>query len=233
MGIDRRYFFEKVMAIGAGVAVLARGIKAVAAGLPSDIDAKRPAAAGPDEILLPAFEKNGTFTLEQALLQRRTERSFDKDAALPAEALSRILWAANGVNRPDGHRTTPSAVASYPVDIYAALPEGVFLYDLKAHKLVKVLSEDIRGEIPIQPGLKKAGLKLLYVINEKKIVGGETGWADLEIGCMVQDVYLMAAQLELGCTVFAIVHYDKITEKLALKKDQKLRIAQAVGALRA
>jgi nitroreductase len=229
MDIERRGFFGTALALGAGAVALTKVNTAHAKGLPSDPGSET--SAGPDEITLPSFEKNHPCTLDHALLNRKTDRKYDKGAVVSPDQLSRILWACNGVNRPDGHRTTPSAVASYPVEVYAAIAEGVYRYDLKRHILVKVIGEDIRDQIPAQPGLKKAALKLLYIVDPKKN-RMEMTWADLEIGCMVQSVYLEAACLGLGSTVFAIVRYQKVEEALGLQGDLKVRIAQAVGPIR-
>jgi nitroreductase len=231
MELERRRFMEKALAVGAGAAALFAGLKARAKGLPSDPGAAA-GEAGPDVIVLPAFEKNSSYTLDQALSDRKSSRNYDPDLPLTKEEISRLMWACNGVNRPDGHRTTPSAVASYPVDVYAALPEGVYLFELKKHQLKKVLSQDIRGDIPIQPGFRKAGMIVLYVANPSRLGPDQDSWADLEIGCMVQDVYLEAAALKKGSCVFALVRKDKVTGLMGLKKNQTLKIAQAVGNLK-
>ena len=46
--------------------------------------------------------------------------------------LSDLLWAANGVNRPSGDRTAPYWRHIMVIDIYAAMADGVWLYDPKA-----------------------------------------------------------------------------------------------------
>ena len=225
---ERRWFFGKVAALGVGIVAALKGIKAWAKGLPSDPGAAA-SEAGPGVIQLPPFEKNGTVTLEQALLERKSERSFDKDKPLTEQELSRLFWAMTGVNRSDGHRTTPSALALYPVDVYVALPDGVYEFDNKHHVLNKVINQDIRKEVPIQPEFKSAGMIVLYVANKSRFKKGENPWADLEIGCMVQNTYLQAAALGLSSCVFALVRYDNVTNLMGLKSNQSLRIAQVVG----
>jgi hypothetical protein len=34
------------------------------------------------------------------------------------------LWAAYGVNRPEGGRTAPTAINAQEIDVFAALPTG-------------------------------------------------------------------------------------------------------------
>jgi len=60
-------------------------------------------------IELPPPDLSGGAGLLEALGKRRSSREFRRDA-LPMEMLSTLLWAANGVNRPDGGRTAPSAL---------------------------------------------------------------------------------------------------------------------------
>jgi len=232
MQMERRGFIEKALAAGLGLATLTGQFKAYAKCLPSDQDISPPSAIGPDEIALPHFEKSNAFSLDQALLMRKSSRNYNKDKTLSKDDISRILWATNGVNRCDGKRTTPSALAMYPVEVLAAIPEGVYRYDPKAHLLAKVLGRDIRGEIPRQAGFKEAALILLYVVKKKIGISEQNNWADIEIGCMVQSTYLRAASMGLGSCVFALVNYEKVSGSLGLGDKKHLRIAQAVGPLR-
>jgi hypothetical protein len=57
--------------------------------------------------LLPPQTKGG-MPLMEALANRKTNRDFTQDELTPQQ-LSNLLWAAAGVNRPDGRRTAPTA----------------------------------------------------------------------------------------------------------------------------
>jgi hypothetical protein len=39
------------------------------------------------------------------------------------------VWAAYGINRPDGGPTAPTAINAQEIDVFAALPTGAYLYD--------------------------------------------------------------------------------------------------------
>jgi nitroreductase len=78
----------------------------------------------------------GGMPLMQALKERRSGREFSSKK-LPIEILSNLLWAARGINRPDGHRTAPSARNMQEIDVYVALSDGLFLYEAKNHQLKK------------------------------------------------------------------------------------------------
>jgi SagB-type dehydrogenase family enzyme len=227
--MERRDFLRKATALSVGIFAVARGVKVWAKGLPSDPGGSAGGASVPDMIALPPFEKSNTFALDRALLERKSERSF-VDRALSNEELSRLLWATTGANREDGRRTTPSGQGKYPIDVLVALSGGVYRYEPKEHRLVRVMAGDIREKIPNQDAFKKAAMIVLYVINKDKTSRIE--WADLEIGCMGQNLYLEAAALGMGSRIIAGIKTDDVTKMLGLKETQILRIAQVTGPIK-
>ena len=59
---------------------------------------------------LPAPQKNlKSLSVMEALSTRHSERAFS-NKELTDQELSNLLWAACGVNRPDGHITSPTAM---------------------------------------------------------------------------------------------------------------------------
>jgi SagB-type dehydrogenase family enzyme len=228
MSMERRDFLRKATALSVGVFAVVRGVKVWAKGLPSDPGGSAGGGSGPEMITLPPFEKNNTFPLDRALLERKSARSY-ADRPLSHEELSRLLWATTGVNREDGHRTIPSGQAKYPVDVLVALPEGVYRYEPKEHRLVRIFGEDIREKIPNQDAFKKATMIVLYVINKDR--ASKIEWADLEIGCMGQNLYLEAAALGMGSRIIASIKSADVTKILGLKENQILRIAQVTGPI--
>ena len=227
--MERRLFLVRLVAMSAGFMALLKGRTAWAKGLPSDPGTAPAGATGPDIVSLAPFEKTSGFALEKALLERKSIRSYDPARKLSLDEISRLLWSTTGINRPEGKRTVPSARAQYPVEVLAALPEGVYLYEPKGHQLKKILSEDIRTRIPNQDGFKSAAMIVLYVINKDKVLGGRMEWADLEIGCMGQSLFLEAVALGLGSCIFANISAESVAKTVGLKENQVLRIAQAVG----
>ena len=55
--------------------------------------------------------------------------------------------AANGINRPDGKRTAPSALNKQDIDIYVIMKEGAYLYDAKANSLQPIAKGDHRAAV--------------------------------------------------------------------------------------
>jgi len=86
----------------------------------------RPATGTATPVLeLPPASRRGGMPLMDALAARRSSRSFKPDP-LPLAMLSSLLWAAYGINRPDGGRTAPSAINPQEVDLYVAMAEGPY-----------------------------------------------------------------------------------------------------------
>jgi hypothetical protein len=228
--MNRRLFLIKGMLMGVGALTLLKGTIPWGKELITEALAAEPPFPGQDVLLLPPFEKNSPFPLDRALMERKTIRSYDPGRTLSLPEISRLLWAADGVNRENGRRTAPSALGRYPVEMLAALPQGAYRYEPQPHRLVRVLADDIRGRIPVQGGFKQAAMIVLYVINKEKVPGKDLGWADLEIGSIGQNLFLESAALGLGSCIFANINFVDVTKSLELKDSQVLRIAQAVGA---
>lgn len=105
------------------------------------------------------------LTVNEALWNSRSVREF-ASRLLSLEELSGVMWAAAGVNRPgEGRLTAPSALALYPIDVYAFLPGGVYRYDAPAHRLVRVDRTDLRAVTGMQPFVATAPLDLVYVAD--------------------------------------------------------------------
>ena len=75
-------------------------------------------------------------TLMQALKLRKSTREYS-DRPIPDQALSELLWAAFGINRPSGDRTAPYWRHIMVIDVYAAMPDGLWLYEPNRHTLIR------------------------------------------------------------------------------------------------
>jgi len=183
-------------------------------------------------ISLPKANTKGGMPLMQALSERKSTREFSQDK-LPMDVLSNLLWAAYGVNRPDGRRTAPSANNRQTVDIYVTLPEGAYLYKPKEHRLDLVAPGDLRAAAGRQPFVAEAPLNLVYVADYAKMSGTSADdkilYSGAETGFVGQNVYLFCASEGLATVVRAMIDKPKLAEALKLGPDQKIILAQTVG----
>ena len=190
---------------------------------PAKIDPKA------ETVALPAPAKTGGMPLMQALAERKTIRDY-KPGELDAATLSEILYAANGVNRPDGKRTIPTAMNTQDLEVYVALPGAAYHYDAKANKLVRIDAGDFRAELITRKDLaNNAACILVYAADTTKNRTPETKFSAIHVGEASQDVYLYAASKGLGTVSLGM--YDEAAVRKVFKLDAKMNVilAQAVG----
>jgi nitroreductase len=189
-------------------------------------------AAEPKAISLPQPKANGGKPLMEALSLRRTGREFKGDA-LDDQTLANLLWAGFGINRPaTGQRTAPSAMNAQEIDIYVALPQGLFLYEPKAHRLEPVLSDDLRARAGGQDTFRVAPVTLIFVADLPRLAKAKPEtrpfYAAFDAGCISQNIYLFCAAEGLA-TVVHDLDRAPLAEAMKLKPDQQIILAQAVG----
>ena len=125
----------------------------------------RPEVTSGERIALVKPDLKAGLTINEALHNRRSWREYNA-GALSLEELSGVLWAAAGVNRPEENRlTAPSALALYPIRVYALFAEGIYAYDHVAHALVRVAEGDHRKLSGAQPFVFTAPLNLVYIAD--------------------------------------------------------------------
>ena len=117
------------------------------------------------EIQLPTPSKSGGMPLMEALSKRSTNRMMDSTRHLSEQQLSDLVWAAWGINRPDGRRTAPSALNRQEIDLYLIGRSGAYLYDAPEHKLIPVAEGDHRAEVNNQEFTMTGDWILIYVAD--------------------------------------------------------------------
>jgi len=179
---------------------------------------------------LPPPQTNGGRPLMQVLKDRKTTREFAPDKFTP-QLLSNLLWAAFGVNRPDGRRTAPSAMNWQEIDIYVATSDGLFVYDAKGSRLEPVLAQDLRPATGTQPFVAAAPLNLVYVADLAKAGSGPDTemFIAADAGFISQNVYLFCASEGLATVVRGSIDRVALAKAMKLRPQQKIILAQTVG----
>jgi SagB-type dehydrogenase family enzyme len=171
--------------------------------------------------------------LMQCLKLRQSSREYSKKP-LPLQVLSNLLWAADGINRPEsGKRTAPTAMNNQEVDIYVTLPEGLYLYNAKEHSLEMILPEDIRAMAGKQDFVKDAALNLVYVADFSKMGKAKDEdkviYSAADVGFIAQNVYLYCASEGLAVVIRAFVEKELLAKNMNLKPEQHIILSQTVG----
>ena len=182
---------------------------------------------------LPAANITGGLPLMQALAQRQSLREFEP-TALPLQMLSDLLWAAAGINRPElGGRTTPSAMNAQELDVYAALPTGLYRYVAKTQTLHLVSASDVRRVTGYQDFVDNAPLDLVFVADysHMKLVPASQrlSYASVAAGAMAQNVYLYCASAGLATVIRAWLDRDALAKAMGLNNEQQVLLSQTVG----
>lgn len=124
-----------------------------------------------EQITLPAPDLKQGLTIGEALQNRRSWREYSA-SPLTMEELSGVLYAAAGINRPENnHLTAPSALALYPITVYAFFKEGIYRYEAVGHRLVRVKEGNYMAVSGSQPFVAEAALNLVYVADLKVYEG--------------------------------------------------------------
>jgi nitroreductase len=189
------------------------------------------------DIILPAPDKVGGKPLMQALNERQSIRTFTNDS-LSQQQLSDLLWAAWGINRPDQKKhTAPSSMNKQEIDVYVALPSGLFMYIPEAHVLKQINNKDLRKLTGSQDFVAEAALNIIYVADMGKLgkkEGDVITDSDLlssfaNTAFIAQNVYLYCASANLGCVIRGMVPKENLVPEMGLRSNQKIILAQTVG----
>lgn len=192
-----------------------------------------PAVALAQEVrLLPAPRKEIGKPLMQALQLRRSTREYAA-RVLSEQQLSDLLWAAYGINRPGGDRTAPYWRHIMVIDVYAAMADGVWLYDPKQHALQPYLSTDIRALTGTQAFVAIAPLNLVYVVHGERMqeISAEDRrlYGSVDAAFAGQNVYLYCASEGLATVFRGAVDYQALGRAMRLPQGQFVAFAQTVG----
>jgi nitroreductase len=182
---------------------------------------------------LPSPKMSGGMPLMQALRLRHSTREY-ADRPLPAQVLSDLLWAAFGINRPaSGDRTAPYWRHIMVIDVYAAMADGVWFYDPKAHALRQHAAADLRALTGTQDFVGGAPLNLIYVAHGERMRDVSPAdrrlFASVDTGFIGQNVYLFCASEGLVTVFRGSVHYEKLQQAMKLGDGQFVTFAQTVG----
>ena len=221
------------------VAVCAFGILAGALVMPLPASAAETGA--PASITLPAPYTKAGLTVMEALDRRKSTRQF-ADTALSESQLSALLWAANGINRPEsGKRVNPTTMGIYNIDVYAVMAGGIYKYDPVSHSLGMISGEDFRPLInEKQKFVHTAPLTLFFVSNpvpprdpSRPVNRERQHTFDCVVaGTMLQSVALAAVSEGLGTCVRGSVDREAFARAAGLSPEQKVLISQTIGVPR-
>ncbi len=195
-------------------------------------------------IQLPPTAVDGDMSVEKALTQRRSIRSY-RQAPLNLQEVSQLLWAAQGINNERGFRTAPSAGATYPLDMFVmvnnvgGLAKGIYKYLPHKNQLEMIHRNDVAQELAraalSQAMITDAGMVLIFAAVFERTTQryDERGirYVYNEVGHAGQNVHLQAAALNLGTVVIGAYRDQEVEEVLNLDEQYKVLYLMPVGKI--
>ena len=192
------------------------------------------------DINLKAPTKN--LALSGLLFQRHSVRTFS-DQALTLEQLSLVLWAGQGKTSYENKRTAPSAMATYPLKIYVMVKNvtdvdpGIYLFNPTSNKLETIpKGENKTTIVPTavkQDWIKKAPSVLMISYTKPKEEMGSSErtliFGAIEVGAVMQNIYLMAESLDLGTCAVGGFDENGTRDFFLLSKDEKPMLLMPLG----
>lgn len=169
---------------------------------------------------------------------------------LSLQDLSDLLWAANGVNRPEERKfTASSAMNAHDVDLYVFMKDGAFVYDADAHALKQVLPGDFRSVAmmtppprppdasgappPPAPAPSNPPVQIVLVSDSTRFRAGTEEqryeWGAIDTGIVSQNISLFCAATGLKTRPRASMDKEKIRSLLGLADTQHVFLNHPVG----
>jgi len=189
----------------------------------------------------PASAALGDISLKAALEGRKSSRRF-ATTPVPEDALLRLLWAANGVNRPEsGGLTSPSWRSANDTVIYVATADGLFRHANDKNTLEKISDTDIRAASSDSAFVARAPALLIFVSDGEALRKAAEGANEqaLAVGAHVnaaiaaQNVYLACVAEGLGtCLIGGAANREAIATELKLPEGSIVTYIQPVGTAR-
>jgi SagB-type dehydrogenase family enzyme len=182
-------------------------------------------AQSKEAIILDNPDTTRGLPVMQALSLRSSVTEWDT-SGIHLLDLSDLLWAANGINRPEeGKRTAPSALNAQDIDIYVFLKNGAYIYNAQEHLLESVVEGDYRNLVAgSQEEVARAPVICLLVSDISRFRTGEDSlrlvWAAIDAGTVSQNISLFCSSTGLGTRPRATMDTERLRELLGLKNSQ-------------
>jgi SagB-type dehydrogenase family enzyme len=198
-------------------------------------------AAGQAPVALPPAQTDGKVAVEKALAERRSLRA-PAPTALSLADIGQLCWAAQGVTDDKGHRTTPSAHATYPLELYViagavdGLAPGTYHYVPAGHALQLRAAGDQRQDFETK-GVGQdwiATAPAIFVISGTaakmaKMKEHGTPFMYVEAGLAAQGFFLQATALGLGSTYVGGFDPAAARAALGLPESEEILAVLPVG----
>jgi nitroreductase len=179
-------------------------------------------------------DKSRGLSVMKALAARASVREWN-GKPLDIKDLSDVLWAGNGINRPDKNlRTAPSYRNVQDISLYVVMKTGAYLYDPKENVLNPIASGDFMSAAAgPQKSVEDAGAVIIIISDLSKFQGSDKcekiKWAAIDAGIVVENICIFCAGAGLVTVPRATMDIEKLRVILKLKDTQEPLMNNPVG----
>lgn len=187
-------------------------------------------------IELPKPDMSRKGDVMQALQNRKSTREFSTKE-LSRQDLADLLWAACGVNRPDGRRTAGSAMNRQDCDVYVVMKSGAYLYDSKNHRLTLVKEGDLRGLVAGRQSFVLDAPASLVIVSDYSKMGEPDdprtqAMCAVDAGIISQNISIFCASAGLATVARASMEGADFCKALGLSATQHPLMNHPVGYMK-
>ncbi len=189
-----------------------------------------------ESITLDDPKQSGPISLEQVLTDRRSTREFS-NAELDMSTIGQLLWAGQGITDDAGHRTAPSAGATYPIELYALTATTFMHYLPDGHRIEQrpdTRTLDLLADAAFDQGFVNDAPTVLVIAGVRSRTEAEYGAVarDLmnrEAGHVAQNILLQATALSLAAVPVGGFEPAEVARRLALQPGEEVLYLIPVG----
>ncbi len=165
-------------------------------------------------------------------LKRRRSHSAYSASDIGDQLVANAAWAAYGMNRPDGKRTTPASWYTYNITVFALMADGAYRYEpisQTEHRLVSVYTgTDARSHVQYP----QAPVTFILVSRPSDLQGSQIEFSAVHSGLVAANLIDYCASAGLASKVYeSISDAAGLRAKLGIADDQVLELAVSVGAM--
>jgi len=186
------------------------------------------------DIALQAPNKDRGASVMQSLAKRQSHRECAKKDLTIAD-LSDLLWAANGINRPEKKmRTAPSALNRQDIDIYVVTSKAAYKYLPEENKLQNIADGDFRSAVAGGQDFVNGFPMSLVLVSDLARFGDDMQdmarfFGAMDAGYVSQNICLFCAGTGLVTVPRASMDNAKLKEILHLSDKQMPMLNNPVG----
>lgn len=166
-----------------------------------------------DDIRLPSPQKTGGMPLLDTLNARKSDRQ-TQGPKPTLQQLSDVLWAANGITRPDGKRTAPSAMNRQEIEIAVLTADGLYEWDEDDNTLDRE-----ETSVDLSDQLNGASMLLIFSFDKDD---QNPQYAQVDCGFIGQNVYLYCTSQGWKTVFLGSIDRKKLARALDCDVDEVL-----------